>query len=144
MDLYRWSEALHIIFVITWMSGMLYLPRLFVYHAQVEPGSDVCNILKVMEKRLLRYIVNPSFFCVLALGVFLLFITDDLRNGMMWIHVKLVLVLGLVVCHGMMAKYRKDFELERNKKSHVFYRYFNEVPAILMICIVLLAVLKPF
>lgn len=144
-NLYLWVKALHIIAVISWMAGLLYLPRLFVYHTQVAKGSEADLMLQTMERKLLRYIMNPAMFASFALGIWLIVITGAgaLGSGN-WIHAKLALVLGLAACHGMMAKYRKHFASGINTKSEKFFRIFNEVPTALMIFIVLLAVLKPF
>ncbi len=140
-DYYLIIKALHIISVIAWMAGMLYLPRLFVYHTQVETGSPTSVLLKVMEKRLLRYIINPAMIFSFIFGIMLISIIG-MAGG--WLHTKILLVLMLAATHGMLAKYRKDFERDANTKSTNFYRIINEAPALLMIFIVILAVVKPF
>ncbi len=140
---YRWLEALHIIAVIAWCAGLLYLPRLFVYHADVSVGSESDLIFRNMERKLLRFIMNPAMIIVLFLGLLLLLETEALSSGMMWIHIKLSMVVLLFACHGMMAKYRKDFEKGINKRSAKFYRIFNEIPAVLIAIIVIMAVVKP-
>ncbi|MEQ8319584.1 MAG: protoporphyrinogen oxidase HemJ [Rhodospirillales bacterium] len=140
-SIYLWVKALHIIAVISWMAGLLYLPRLFVYHAAAEPGSELSETLKVMERRLLRAIMNPAMLVSLIAGGYLLGY-QDFSSG--WLHVKLASIAGLMIMHMLMGKWRKDFEEDRNTRSHKFYRYANEGPTILMIVIVVMAVVKPF
>ncbi len=142
MDLYLWLKALHIISVIAWMAGMLYLPRLFVYHCDAEPGSELSETLKVMERRLLRAIINPAMVAAFVFGIALLIVIDDWSSG--WLHVKLALVLALGAVHGFYARWRKDFEAGRNTRPARFYRIWNEVPTALMIGIVIMVVVKPF
>ncbi|MBO6518815.1 MAG: protoporphyrinogen oxidase HemJ [Rhodospirillales bacterium] len=138
---YFWLKALHIVAIIAWMAGLLYLPRLFVYHAQAEAGSELSETLKIMERRLLRAIMNPAMVVSLFAGGLLL-MYQDFSSG--WLHVKLVCVVGLLVMHMMMGKWRKDFEADRNTRGHKFYRIANEFPTVLMIVIVIMAVVKPF
>ena len=137
---YFWLKGFHIIAVIAWMAGLLYLPRLFVYHADAEPGSEFSEKLKIMERRLLRAIMNPAMIVSLLLGI-ALFIYQDFSE--FWLQVKLVCVVGLMIMHMLMGKWRKDFEADKNERSHKFYRIANEVPTVLMIIIVLMAVVKP-
>jgi len=143
-DLYPWTRALHIIAVIAWMAGMLYLPRLFVYHSGAAPGSENSEMLKIMERRLLRAIINPAMMAVFLLGGALLLTPGVTDWSMGWLHLKLLLVLVMAGLHGMMSKWRKEFEADRNQHSAKFYRIANEVPAVLVIVIVVLAVVKPF
>lgn len=138
---YFWLKALHIIAIIAWMAGLLYLPRLFVYHANAEPGSELSETLKIMERRLLRAIMNPAMIVSIGVGGALLFYQDF---SDIWLHVKLTAVAGLIAMHMLMAKWRKDFEADRNTRSHVYFRIANEVPTVLMILIVIMAVVKPF
>jgi putative membrane protein len=138
---YAWIKALHIVAVMAWMAGMLYLPRLFVYHADARPGSELSETLKVMERRLLRAIINPAMIAAFVLGGLLLTVQDWSRG---WLWVKLALVLGMGALHGEFARWRKDFAADRNKRPARFYRIANEVPTVLLIVIVLLAVVKPF
>jgi putative membrane protein len=140
-EYYLIIKALHIISVIAWMAGMLYLPRIFVYHCQVEQGSPTSALLKVMERRLLRYIINPAMIFSFIFGIMLISIIG-MAGG--WLHTKILLVLFLAGVHGMLAKYRKDFERDENTKSEKFYRILNEAPTLLMVVIVILAVVKPF
>ena len=145
--LYTWIKAFHIIAVIAWMAGMLYLPRLFVYHSVAEKGSVQSETFKVMERRLLRAIINPAMIATWALGLWLAWDGPDSRYGWLtspWLHAKLVLVLALSALHSMFARWVRDFASDRNQHSQKFYRIINEVPTILMILIVLLVVVKPF
>jgi putative membrane protein len=139
-----WIKALHIIAVIAWMAGMLYLPRLFVYHAETAPGAATSETFKVMERRLLRAIVNPAMIAVFALGGLLVYIEWPGIIQAHWFHVKLLLVVILSGVHGLFARWRK--QLERDERIHTtrFFRIFNEVPTLILIAIVILAVVKPF
>lgn len=139
---YELAKALHVISLISWMAGLLYLPRLFVYHTQVEPGSTASETFKVMERKLLRYIMNPAMLAVWVIGLWLAVEYGFYQQG--WFHIKVTLVLFLSAAHGMMAGYRKKFERDENTKSERFFRIFNEVPTLLMIAIVLVVYLKPF
>lgn len=141
---YPWTKALHIISVIAWMAGMLYLPRLFVYHCDAAPGTPASEMLKVMERRLLRAIINPAMIAVFLFGGTLLATPGVVDWSSGWIYAKLTLVLVLSGVHGMLSRYRKDFENDRNRHPARFYRIINEVPTILMIAIVILVVVKPF
>ena len=142
--MYQWLLAFHIIAVIAWMAGMLYLPRLFVYHCEADPGSRQSETFKVMERRLLRLITTPAMLASWALGLILAFsgVIDWSRDG--WFHAKLVLVVLLSAYHGCLAMWTKDFALDRNTRSPRFYRIVNEIPTILMIGIVILVVVRPF
>jgi putative membrane protein len=140
--MYLTLKAFHIIAVISWMAGMLYLPRLFVYHCDAPPGSALSETFKVMERRLLRFIINPAMIATWALGLWLAWSGGWFGAG--WLQAKLALVLLLSVVHGLFARWVKDFAADRNTKSQKFYRFANEIPTVLMILIVLLAVLKPF
>ena len=137
-----WVKALHIISVIAWMAGMLYLPRLFVYHAEAAKGSEASETFKVMERRLLKGIVNPSMILVFLTGFTLVYLTGDWRDG--WWQAKFILVVGLTGLHGYFARCVRSFAEDRNERPARFYRFLNEAPTILMIFIVVLAVVKPF
>jgi putative membrane protein len=137
-----WVKALHIISVIAWMAGMLYLPRLFVYHAEAAKGSEASETFKVMERRLLKAIVNPSMILVFLTGFTLVYLTGDWRDG--WWQAKFILVVGLAGLHGYFARCVRSFAEDRNERPARFYRFLNEAPTILMIFIVVLAVVKPF
>lgn len=142
---YLWLKAIHIVSVITWMAGLLYLPRLYVYHTQTEVGSEMYLTFETMERRLLKAIINPSAIIVFATGILLIATTGAGAPGSGgWMHAKIVLVLALGALHGMMSRYRKDFARGENKHSEKFYRIFNEVPTVLMVLIVFIVVLKPF
>jgi putative membrane protein len=140
-DWYLWIKALHLISVIAWMAGLLYLPRLFVYHADAAVGSELSETLKAMERRLLRAIMNPAMFAVYIFGGLML-VVQDWQQG--WLHGKLLMVLALTVVHHMYAAWRKDFANDRNKRPARFYRIWNEVPTVAMIVIVILVIVKPF
>lgn len=142
MDLYLTLKSIHIIAVISWMAGLLYLPRLFVYHANAPVGGELCETLKVMERKLLRYIMNPAMIIVWIAGIWLMFELDALRDG--WMHAKLSCVILMTGLHHVMAAQRKRFARDENKKSAKYYRWFNEAPTLLMIAIVVLVVAKPF
>ncbi len=143
-DAYLWIKALHVVAVIAWMAGLLYLPRLFVYHCEAEAGSMPSEMLEVMERRLLRVIMTPAMVVSLVSGVWLLFVPGAIDWSDGWIHTKLALVLGLAAVHGMMARWRRDFAADRNRLSQKFYRVINEVPTVLMIAIVILVIVRPF
>ena len=141
---YLWIKALHIIAVVAWMAGMLYLPRLFVYHVGAEPGTVQSETFKVMERRLLRGIMNPAMILTFILGGLLLANLGPSAMAMGWLHAKLLCVLGLAALHGMMAGWRRAFAEDRNQKTATFFRVFNEVPTGLLVVIVVMAVVKPF
>jgi putative membrane protein len=144
---YDWIKAFHIIAVIAWMAGMLYLPRLFVYHCAAEKGSVQSETFKVMERRLLRGIINPAMILAIALGLWLAWLGPDSRYGWFasgWLQAKIALVLALSAVHGLFARWVKAFAADSNRHSQRFYRFINEIPTVLMIAIVLLVVLKPF
>ena len=140
--MYEWIKAVHVIAVISWMAGMLYLPRLFVYHCQAEIGSKQSETFKTMEWRLLKGIINPAMMVAWAAGLYLAWSGHWFKTG--WFDAKLVLVLVLSGIHGYLARWAKDFRLDRNRRSHKFYRIINEMPAILMMGIVILVIVKPF
>jgi protoporphyrinogen IX oxidase len=145
--MYEWIKAFHIIAVIAWLAGMLYLPRLFVYHCAAEKGSVQSETFKTMERRLLRAIMNPAMIATWLLGLWLAWHGPDFRYGWFasgWFEAKLALVLALSVLHSFFARWVKDFAADRNRHSDKFYRIINELPAIIMIAIVILAVVKPF
>lgn len=141
-DYYLWIKAFHMIAIIAWMAGLLYLPRLFVYHCQAQAGSNQSETFKVMERRLLRAIMNPAMIVSWGLGLWM-YVGQEMWTES-WTHAKLLCVVLLTISHMMMAKWRKDFEADRNTRSESFYRFANEVPTILMIVIVILVVVRPF
>jgi putative membrane protein len=140
--LYLWLKAFHVMAVISWMAGMLYLPRLFVYHCSAEPGSRQSETFKVMERRLLRGIINPAMVVSWALGLWMVY--DGGWLSAHWLHAKLALVVALSAVHGALVRWTADFAEDRNRHSERFYRIINEVPAVLMIGIVIMVVIKPF
>jgi protoporphyrinogen IX oxidase len=145
--MYQWIKAFHIIAVIAWMAGMLYLPRLFVYHCAAESGSIQSETFKLMERRLLRAIINPAMIATWLFGLWLAWNGPDSRFGWFaagWFQAKFVLVLVLSAVHGLFARWVKAFAADRNVHSQKFFRIINEIPTLLMIAIVLLVVLKPF
>ncbi|QGY01404.1 protoporphyrinogen oxidase HemJ [Methylobacterium mesophilicum SR1.6/6] len=140
--LYDWIKALHVISLIAWMAGMLYLPRLFVYHASLPPGSEAqAATFKVMERRLLKAIMNPAMIATWAFGLALAWMSGFYASP--WLQAKFVLVLAMSGIHGWLARMVKDFAADRNTRGHRFYRVLNEVPTLLMIGIVILAIVKP-
>ena len=141
-DFYPWIKAFHVAAVIAWMAGMLYLPRLFVYHCDAAPGSVQSETFKVMERRLLRGITNPAMVVSWALGLWMVYQAGWLAAH--WFQSKLLLVIGLSAIHGMLSRWTGDFAADRNSHGRRFYRIINEIPAVLMIAIVILVVVKPF
>jgi putative membrane protein len=140
--MYDWIKALHVIAVISWMAGMLYLPRLFVYHCETEAGSKQSETFKVMERRLLNAIINPAMIVTWLAGLYLAWAGHLFSAS--WFHGKFLLVVLLSGVHGYFSRCVKDFAADRNTKSQRFYRFINEVPTILMIGIVILVIVKPF
>lgn len=140
--LYLWIKALHIIAVIAWMAALLYLPRLFVYHAMAPKGSDRSETFKVMEQRLLKAIANPAMGVAWLAGLYLAYAGGWYMDG--WFHAKLALVLAMSGMHGAQSRWVRDFAADANTRSARFYRIANEVPTVLMIGIVILVVVKPF
>lgn len=143
--MYLLVKSLHIMAVIAWMAGLFYLPRLFVYHADAEPGSELSETFKVMERRLLKAIMTPAMLVSWVLGLWLGFGSGALDwSSAYWLHGKLFCVVLLTVFHMALAKWRKDFESNRNMHSARFYRIINEVPTLLMAAIVVLVIMRPF
>jgi putative membrane protein len=140
--MYVWVKAFHVIAVISWMAGMLYLPRLFVYHCGVSIGSAQSETFKVMERRLLKIIINPAMMVSWILGLWLAWSGGSFQTG--WLEAKLVLALMLSGLHGLMVRWNRDFAQDRNRHSARFYRLVNEIPTLLMVGIVILVVVKPF
>ena len=141
-DHYLALKALHVIAVIAWMAGMLYLPRLFVYHCAAAPGSEMSETFKVMERRLLRGIMGPAMIAAWVFGLWLLYLSEAWKEP--WMMAKFALVLAMTVMHHMFALWRKDFEADRNTRPAKFYRIANEVPTVLLIGIVILVIVQPF
>lgn len=147
-SLYEWVKVVHIIAVISWMAGMLYLPRLFVYHSTAEIGSDKSETFKMMERKLLKVIINPAmavaWLCGLAMAYWTVEDLDSWLDAPVWLYVKLGLVFLLSGFHGNLSKWQREFEADQNTRSEKFYRLVNEVPTVLMILIVIVIVIKPF
>jgi len=142
VESYQWIKALHLISVISWMAGMLYLPRLYVYHCDAAPGSEMSETFKVMERRLLRGIMTPAMIGTWVFGLWLLYLSEAWHEG--WFMAKGVLIVAMTVMHHAFALWRKDFEADRNERPAKFYRIANEVPTVLMIGIVVLVIVQPF
>lgn len=142
MDAYLWIQALHVITIIAWMAGLFYLPRLYVYHTQQAVGSEASETFKVMERKLLRIIMNPAMILAIATGLYVMWVGGWVADG--WMHAKLALVIVMIWFHMVLARWRRDFAEDRNTHSERFYRAVNEVPTVLMIGIVILVTVKPF
>jgi putative membrane protein len=140
--MYEWIKALHVVAIISWMAGLLYLPRLFVYHVAAAPGSERSETFKVMERRLYRAIMTPAMIVSWVAGLYLIWVGGWILSG--WMHGKLALVLALTATHGLMGRWRRDFAGDRNTRPSKFFRIWNEVPTLLMVVIVILVVVKPF
>ncbi len=141
--LYPWIKALHIVSVIAWMAGLLYLPRLFVYHADARIGSDAAETFKVMERRLLRGIMNPAMVATYLFGILLAATPGVVDWAREWIYIKLVAVAALTLIHHRLALWRRDFAADANRRPARFYRIVNEIPTALLILIVVMVVVKP-
>ena len=141
---YPWIKAFHIVGMIAWMAGLLYLPRLFVYHASARLGSDASETFKVMERRLLRGIMNPAMVATYVFGILLLLTPTVVDWRMGWIYVKLAAVLALTLIHHRLSVWRRGFAADANQRSAKFYRVVNEVPTLLLILIVVMVAVKPF
>lgn len=138
-----WLKAFHIVAVVTWFAALFYLPRLFVYHAMSEDQVSK-DRFKIMERKLYRGIMTPSMIAVLILGFWMISFNPSYYFSQGWMHAKLVLVAFLVAYHFMCGSLRKKFEQDANDKGHVFYRWFNEVPVLFLIAVVILVVVRPF
>ena len=139
---YDWVKAVHVIAVISWMAGMLYLPRLFVYHSETPKGSIQSDTFKIMERRLLKAIMTPAMILTWILGLILVWQGGWITSG--WLHSKFLLVIALSGLHGFLSKTVREFAADRNVRPAKFYRMINEVPTVLMIVIVILVIVKPF
>ncbi|SOC17581.1 protoporphyrinogen oxidase HemJ [Thalassospira xiamenensis] len=142
MDTYSVIKSLHVISIIAWMAGLLYLPRLFVYHCEVAPGSEAAEKFKIMERRLLRAIMNPAMIAAWFFGGYLIHASGAMTEG--WFHVKLLCVVIMTGIHMILARCRRQFEADNNTKPQKFYRIINEVPAVLMVIIVFMVIARPF
>lgn len=142
--LYPWIKAFHVISVVAWMAGLLYLPRLFVYHCEVATGSEEDRRFQAMERRLLRLIMDPAMVATYIFGLALIATPQVVNWSEGWIYAKLMLVALLTVAHHAMGNWRKSFASGRNHRPQRFYRLMNEVPSLLMVAIVIMVVVKPF
>ncbi len=140
-DYYLWIKWLHVVAVIAWMAGLLYLPRLFVYHTQVAAGSPTSELFKTMERRLMKAIMTPAMVVAWLFGGLML-TAQDWTGG--WLHSKLAAVAAMTVHHFLQEKWRRAFAEDRNRHPTRFFRIQNEVPTLLMLAIVLLVIVKPF
>lgn len=143
-DLYPWIKALHVIAVIAWMAGLLYLPRLFVYHCEVAPGSAESERFKVMERRLLKLIVNPAGIAVWVFGLLLVLTPGVVDWASGWWHLKMLGIVVVTAVHHVLMARRKDFLHDRNRRPQRYYRILNEVPTVAMVLIVVMVIVKPF
>lgn len=141
IELYDVIKILHIVAVISWLAGLLYLPRIFVYHSQVAVGSETDKIFQTMERKLMRFIMLPAMILTFIFGIYL---ASQIGFEFVWLHIKITLVLCLAGFHGFLSHCRKKFAQGQNKHSQKFFRLINELPTLLMICIVTLVILKPF
>jgi putative membrane protein len=140
--MYEWIKALHVLAVISWMAGLLYLPRLFVYHANAVKASETSETFKVMERRLLKAIMTPAMIVAWITGLHIAYLVDYFRSG--WFHGKLLLVIVMSAVHGLLAVHVKRFARDENIKASRYFRILNEVPTLLMVGIVILVIVKPF
>ncbi len=140
--MYEWLKVLHIISVISWMVGLLYLPRLMVYHSEKEPNSDASEIFKVMERRLMKGIMTPAMIASWGFGLALAWQGDFWLQG--WFVSKLFLLFLLTAQHGFCVVWMKEFAADERKRKSRFFRWVNEIPTLIMIGIVILVVIKPF
>ncbi len=140
---YEWVKALHVISMVAWMAGMFYLPRLYVYHVGAAAGSELSETLKVMERRLLRAIINPAMIATFIFGIWMLVLIPDYLSEP-WMHVKLACIVLMAGFHGGLSRWRRQFAADANPHSERFYRIANEVPTVLLIVIVIMVIVKPF
>ena len=143
MNSYLLFKSLHLIAVISWMAGLLYLPRIFVYHAENLNDSNTSSIFKIMEKKLYLYIMMPAMVLSWIFGMILISNIGFENLGTLWIKIKLILVIILTMYHFYLGKLLEDFRLNKNSKSSKFFRFINEVPTLLLILIVFIVIFKP-
>jgi putative membrane protein len=141
---YLWVKAFHVISMIAWMAGTFYLPRLFVYHCMVTPGTPESERFKVMERKLFKQIINPAIMATWGFGILLVLTPGIIDWHAGWWHVKLLMVLLMSGFHGALSKWRRDFLEDRNTRPQRFYRIANEVPTVLMFIIVIMVIVRPF
>lgn len=140
--MYLWIKVLHVLAIVSWMAGLLYLPRLFVYHVSTQAGSEQSETFKIMERRLLRAIMTPAMVVAWVTGLTMIWMAGFGSSG--WLYAKLAFVIALTVSHFHMANLRRQFAEDGNRKTERYFRILNEVPTLLMIGIVILVVVKPF
>jgi putative membrane protein len=140
--MYLWIKALHVLAVISWMAGLLYLPRLFVYHSSAETGSIQSETFKIMERRLSKAIMTPAMIITWVTGLWMSSESGFMREN--WFQIKLIFVLAMTATHFYFMKLCHNFSCDLNNKSDIYYRIWNEMPTIFMICIVLLVIIKPY
>lgn len=143
LDIYPWIKSFHLIAVIAWMAGMMYLPRLFVYHHQAQKGGEAEGQLVKMERRLLKGIINPSMIAVWVLGIAMLIANPGFLSAL-WFQVKLALVIAVSAIHGFYANARRKFEAGERPRTEKFWRITNEIPFVMLIVIVVMVIVKPF
>lgn len=142
---YPWIKALHLVSVISWMAGLFYLPRLFVYHAErATVGGELSETLKVMEEKLLKFIINPAGIATWVFGLLLVATPGVVDWSEAWSWIKAIAVIGMTWFHHKLMSWRKVFLIDRNEKPGRYYRLMNEVPTVLMLAIVFMVVVKPF
>lgn len=144
LPLYPWIKSLHVISMIAWMAGMLYLPRLFVYHCEVRLGTAESERFKVMERRLFKLIINPAMIATWCFGLLLVATPGIVDWSAGWWHVKFLCVFLMSGVHGVLSVRRRDFLADRNTKPQRYFRILNEVPTLLMIIIVFMVIARPF
>ncbi len=144
ISIYPWVKSFHIISMVAWMAGMFYLPRLYVYHCDTRPGSAESERFKVMERRLLKQIINPAMIATFAFGILLILTPGVIDWSWGWWHVKIAAVIAMTALHGAFARWRKDFLHDRNRHSARFYRIANELPTLLLVIIVVMVIVRPF
>jgi putative membrane protein len=144
LALYPWIKALHIVSMVAWMAGMFYLPRLFVYHCEVPRGSAESERFKVMERRLLKQIINPAMIATFVFGILLVLTPGVIDWSAGWWHVKMLGIVMMSAFHGMLPRWRRDFLEDRNTRPAKFYRMANEVPTVLLLLIVIMVIVRPF
>ena len=143
MNYYLLFKSLHLIVVISWMVGLLYLPRIFVYHAENNTEKNISDIFKTMEKRLMFFIMTPAMILSWLLGIILILINETSINSNLWIQAKLFLVVLLTIYHLFLGYYLRKFTLDKNEKSTKFFRIINEIPTVLLILIIFVIIYKP-
>lgn len=140
---YAWIQAFHLVVVISWLAGMLYLPRLYVYHSTADKGSELSETLKIMERKLLRVIINPAMILVWVSGLTMIYLNPSLMQSGKWLHLKLTAVILLQGFHALLSRWRKTFLKDENRHTAKFYRWMNEVPTLLMVIIIIMVIVKP-